>query len=90
MCGNYSREETIQQRKLFAEIRYLSGKPKKLLVKTNLTVKPWKQANERMTPTKRHNATVITRQLPLECNVLTRDFNSILNNIFAKNAKGAH
>ena len=54
-------------------------------VKTNLTVEHWKQANERMTPTKRHNATVITRQLPLECNVLTRDFNSsvLINNILA-------
>jgi hypothetical protein len=29
MCGNYSREETIQGRKLFAEIRYLEkGGPK--------------------------------------------------------------
>ena len=25
MCGNYSREETIQGRKLYEEIRYIEG-----------------------------------------------------------------
>jgi hypothetical protein len=36
---------------------------KQTLLKTNLSLKPWKQVNEQMTPTKRHNATVITHHL---------------------------
>ena len=30
-CGNYSREETIQGRKLFAEIRYLNNSNSKCM-----------------------------------------------------------
>ena len=31
-CGNYSREETIQGRKLFAEIRYIQNYAHKVLM----------------------------------------------------------
>ena len=37
-CGNYSREETIQGRKLFAEIRYLELRPQILFLRYTLGI----------------------------------------------------
>ena len=38
-CGNYSREETIQGRKLFAEIRYVSKRVILVLILLNICSK---------------------------------------------------